>query len=139
MGVYRIFSSVNKHSVRAQRGGGLVEVLLAFVIISVAAPFTYSMISDATHSMHNMAIVNDIISLRGDVLNFVRMNQDLWPDVAQIKLSSEELEAFSGAATVGFIDKYSVKGTIVVDVYLMFIGTRNGLKPPKTTNTLIEK
>ena len=120
MGVSRIFFPKTRDAIRSQRGGGLVEVLLAFVIVAVAAPFTYSMISDATHSMHNMAIANDIISLRNDVLNFVRMNQDLWPSVAQIKLSSEELAAFSNAAVAGFIDKYSVKNGTIVDVYLMF-------------------
>lgn len=120
MGVFRIFSRPTKESVCDQRGGGLVEVLLAFVIVAVAAPFTYSMITDATHSMHNLAIANDIISLRNDVLNFVRMNQDLWPQQAQIKLSDEELAAFSGSATAGFIDKYSIKNGSVVDVYLMF-------------------
>ena len=120
MTVSRIFSCPNKEYVHSQRGGGLIEVLLAFVIVAVAAPFTYSMISDATRSMHNMAIANDIISLRSDVLNFVRMNQDLWPASAQIKLSPEELSMFSSSATTGFIDKYSVKNGTVIDVYLMF-------------------
>ena len=69
---FRIFSS--KSEIAAQRGGGLVEVLLALVIISVATPFTYSIISDTTHTMHNMAIANDIISLRDGVLNFIRTN-----------------------------------------------------------------
>ena len=87
---FRMFFSGLKNDVIAQRGGGLVEVLLAMVIVSVAAPFTYSMITETTHTMHNMAIANDIISLRDGVLNFVRMNQDLWPAQAQIKMSEEE-------------------------------------------------
>ncbi len=44
----RIFSSRTKSEVAAQHGGGLVEVLLALVIIAVATPFTYSMISETT-------------------------------------------------------------------------------------------
>ncbi len=115
---FRIFSP--KSECAAQRGGGLVEVLLALVIISVATPFTYSMISETTHTMHNMAIANDIISLRDGVLNFVRTNQDLWPDVAQIQLSSEELSEFSDFISSGFIDKYAVRGGTVIDVYLAF-------------------
>ncbi|MBR4806662.1 MAG: hypothetical protein IKZ64_02465, partial [Alphaproteobacteria bacterium] len=98
----------------------VVEVLLAFIIIAVAAPFTYSMITEATHNMHNMAIANDIISLRSGVLNFIRINQDLWPDVAQIKLSEEELAEFSDVIASGFIDKYSVRGGIIIDAYLAF-------------------
>ena len=116
----RIFSHMDKNTIRESRGGGLVEVLLAMVIIAIAAPFTYSMVSEMTHTMHNMAVANDIISLRGGVLNFVRINQDLWPQNAQIKLSESELAELSDTAIVGFIDKYSVQGASVVDVYLAF-------------------
>ncbi|MCR4917791.1 MAG: hypothetical protein K5912_02480 [Alphaproteobacteria bacterium] len=116
----KIFFPVSKNAVKSQRGGGLVEVLLALVIIAVAAPFTYSMISETTEIMHNMAIANDITSLRSTVLNFVRMNQDLWPAQAQIKLSESELAEFSQAATSGFVDKYTVNGGAIIDVYLAF-------------------
>ena len=73
---FRIFSPRRKLEIKSSRGGGLVEVLLALVIVAVAAPFTYSMIAESTHAMHNMAIANDIISLRNGVLNFVRINQE---------------------------------------------------------------
>lgn len=115
---WRIFSGTN--AVRAQCGGGLVEVLLAMVIIAVAAPFTYSMIADTTHMIHDMAVANDILSLRDGVLNFVRINQDLWPDVIQIKMSDEELAKFSDGISSGFIDKYTYKSGTVIDVYLAF-------------------
>lgn len=115
---FRIFA--HKSEFAAQRGGGLVEVLLALVIIAIAAPFTYSMISETTHTMHNMAIANDIISLRDGVLNFVRINQDLWPDAAQIQMSSDELAEFSESISSGFIDKYSVRNGTIIDVYLAF-------------------
>ena len=117
---WRIFSRITSHNVVAQRGGGLVEVLLALVIVAVAAPFTYSMISDTTHMIHDMAVANDILSLRDGVLNFVRINQDLWPNVAQIKLSEDELAEFSEGISAGFIDKYSYKSGTVIDVYLAF-------------------
>lgn len=114
----RIFAYKSEYA--AQRGGGLVEVLLAMVIIAIATPFTYSMIAETTHTMHNMAIANDIISLRDGVLNFVRINQDLWPDSAQIQMSREELSEFSDSASTGFIDKYAVHGGTIIDVYLAF-------------------
>ena len=117
---FRIFTPKNISEIKSERGGGLVEVLLAIVIVAVAAPFTYSMITETTHSMHNMAIANDIISMRNVVLNFVRINQDLWPDIAQIKLSPEELAEFSDSISAGFIDKYNIRGGIVIDVYLSF-------------------
>jgi len=115
---FRIFAKNSETA--AQRGGGLVEVLLALVIISVATPFTYSMIAETTQTMHNMAIANDIISLRDGVLNFVRINQDLWPDEAQIQMSGDELAEFSDSISTGFIDKYTVRGGTVIDVYLAF-------------------
>ena len=111
---------LKKSELIAQRGGGLVEVLLAMVIIAVAAPFTYSMIADTTHTIHDMAIANDIISLRDGVLNFVRLNQDTWPEVAQIKLSDDERAAISESISAGFIDKYTVQGGDVIDIYLAF-------------------
>ena len=111
---------LKKSEVIAQRGGGLVEVLLAMVIIAVAAPFMYSMINDTTHMMQDMAIANDIISLRESMLNFVRLNQDLWPDVAQIEMSDTERAALSESISAGFIDKYSISGGSEIDVYLAF-------------------
>ena len=67
-----------------------------------------------------MAIANDIISLRDGVLNFIRTNQDLWPDTAQIQMSPEELAEFSDSISTGFIDKYSVRNGTIIDVYLAF-------------------
>lgn len=111
---------LKKSDVISQRGGGLVEVLLAMVIIAVAAPFTYSAITDATHMIHDMAIANDIISSRASVLNFVRLNQDLWPGTIQVKLSDEEKKSISDSVSAGFVDKYVVRGGDVIDVYLGF-------------------
>ncbi len=117
---WRILFPKKYHRAMEQRGASLVEVLLAMVIIAVAAPYTYSMISETTHTMHDMAVANDIINMRGDILNFVRINQDLWPENAQIKMSREELNEFSDIIAAGFIDKYTVRGGAVIDVYLAF-------------------
>ncbi len=67
-----------------------------------------------------MAIANDVISLRNGMLNFVRVHQASWPDTAQIHLSSEEKEQISDIISAGIIDKYSVHGGTVIDVYLAF-------------------
>ncbi len=119
-GKMKFLSRAHKSEIIAQRGGGLVEILLAMVIISVAAPFTYSMIAESTHAIHNMAIANDIISLKSGILNFVRLNQDLWPTEVQIKMSDDELAEFSDSISSGFIDKYTVHGGTIIDVYLAF-------------------
>ena len=60
------------------------------------------------------------MNVRDSVLNFVRMNQDKWPDIAQIRLDEEELRAISDMPVAGLIDKYSVRGATITDVYLAY-------------------
>ena len=102
------------------RGASILEVLLALGIVALATPFVYSQISRSTQSVRDIAYANQVMQSRDAVLNFVRMNQDKWPDVAQIKLSDEELDTISMDADVGMIDKYSVRGSTVTDVYLAY-------------------
>lgn len=104
----------------AQSGASMLEVLLAMAIVAMAAPFLYSQISDTNDTLRDIATANKIIGLRDGVLNFVRLNQNDWPDVAQIKLSDEELDEISTVPTAGFIDKYVVNGATITDVYLAF-------------------
>ncbi len=89
-------------------------------IVAIVTPFLYTQINDATDNVRDMATARDIIALRGNVLNYVRTNQDKWPDVAQIKLADDELAEISESAATGFIDKYAVNGATVTDVYLAF-------------------
>ena len=103
-----------------QSGASIMEVLLAMAIVAMAAPFVYNQISRTNHTIHNIAIAKNIIATRETVLNFVRKNQDAWPDVAQIKLDPDELNAISDNAKTGFIDKYPVRGATTTDVYLSF-------------------
>ena len=98
-------------------------------IVAIVSPFLYTQITDATDNVRDMALARNIIALRGNVLNYVRANQDRWPDVAQIKLADDELSEISGVATAGFIDKYAVSGATITDVYLAF---DTGLKPIRT-------
>lgn len=101
-------------------GASMLEVLLAMAIVAMATPFLYSQISDTNDTLRDMAAANEIIELRNPVLNFVRLNQGDWPDVAQIKLSDDELDEISTKPTAGFIDKYVVNGATITDVYLAF-------------------
>ena len=113
----------------ATRGTSMTEVILAMAIVAIVSPFLYTQITDATDNVRDMALARNIIALRGNVLNYVRANQDRWPDVAQLKLADDELSEISGVATAGFIDKYAVSGATITDVYLAF---DTGLKPIRT-------
>ncbi len=106
--------------INAERGASVIEVLLAMAIIVMASPFVYSQITKTSHTLHDIAVAKKIMSTRDTALNFVRMNQDAWPDNAQIKLSDEELDLISTDASTGFVDKYSVRGAIITDIYLSF-------------------
>ena len=102
------------------RGASVLEVLLAMAIVSLATPFVYTQIAKTNHNIHDIAVARRIIETRDAVLNFVRMNQSQWPDVAQIRLAEDELAQISPDAVAGMIDKYAVSGAYVTDVYLAF-------------------
>ncbi|MBR2412564.1 MAG: hypothetical protein IKB10_02775 [Alphaproteobacteria bacterium] len=110
------------------RGASVLEVLLAMAIVAIATPFVYSQIAKTNRTVHDIAIARKIMSTRDAALNFVRMNQDAWPDNAQIKLDDTELDTISTDAAAGFIDKYAVNGAIITDVYLAFVAADTGLR-----------
>lgn len=101
-------------------GASIIEVVLAMAIVSMATPFVYNQIAKTNQTIQDIASARKIINVRDDALNFVRTNQDSWPDIAQIRLSPEELVTISENATAGFIDKYPVSGATITDVYLAF-------------------
>lgn len=109
-------------------GASVMEVLLAMAIVSMAAPFVYRQISKTNQTIHDIAIAKKVISTRDDALNFVRMNQDKWPENAQIKLDEAELDLISTDAAAGFIDKYAVNGATITDIYLAFVAADTGLR-----------
>lgn len=102
------------------RGASIIEVLLSMAIIAMATPFVYKQIAQTNHTIHDIAVAKRIMSTRDGALNFVRMNQDKWPDNAQIRLDESELDSISPDAAAGLIDKYSVNGASITDVYLAF-------------------
>lgn len=109
----RIFDNVN-------RGASALEVLLSMAIIAMAAPLVYSQMAETNRNIRDMAVAHEIVELRGNILNFIRLNQEEWPDVAQIRMTDEELNIIADAAHAGFIDKYGARGTTVTDIYLAF-------------------
>ncbi len=114
-----------------QRGDSMLEVILSMAIVAMAAPFLYSQISDATDRVRDLSIANNIIAHQDSVLNFVRVNQDAWPDSAQIKLNADELKQISDAPHAGFIDQYTVQGATITDVYLAFDLGANAVRTNK--------
>lgn len=116
--------AANKNTIFAsdvpEHGASITEMLLAMAIVAMSAPFLYSQVTSANHTLTDIAIANSVIALRSPVLNFVRLNQDTWPDTAQIKLADEELKQISDFPGSGFIDKYSVRGATKTDVFLAF-------------------
>ena len=124
----RIFADANP---RDMRGASMLEVLLALGVVTFLAPFVYKQITYTTHDIQDISAARNIIAVREAALNFVRMNQDRWPDYAQIKLAPDELAAISDAASAGFIDKYMVRGAAVTDVYLGFAGGDSDLRTSK--------
>lgn len=109
----KIFSDEN-------RGASVTEVLLAMAIVAVATPFVYTQIAKTNRIVQDIAVARNVISTRDNALNFVRMNQDKWPDAAQIRLDEAELASISPDAVAGLIDKYTVRGATITDVYLAF-------------------
>lgn len=102
------------------RGASLTEVILAMAIVAAATPIVYNQMARTNQTLEDISVATTVMNSRGAALNFVRMNQDKWPDVAQIRLSSEELSAISPDAVAGLIDKYMVSGAVVTDIYLAF-------------------
>lgn len=115
-------------------GASMTEVLLSMAIVAVIAPLLYTQISDANHNIRDMAVAQNIVNMRGDVANFVRLHQDKWPDVAQIKLADEELDNISQMPVAGFIDKYMVRGATITDVYLAFDLDRSLMRTARVAN-----
>ena len=102
------------------RGASILEVLMSMAIVAIAVPFVYSQIAETNNNIRDMAIARNIMDLRPDVLNFIRLNQDTWPETVQIRMSPEDLEMVTNGANAGFIDKYIVNGASITDIYLAF-------------------
>lgn len=104
----------------AQRGASVLETIMAIAVVLAVSPFIYNQVADMSNDVKDMAMASKIVGLRDGVINFLRVNQNQWPDVAEIRISAENLEKIAPFAHSGFIDKYKVNGAAITDVYLAF-------------------
>ena len=104
----------------AQRGASMTEVILAIAVVVAVSPFLYNQIRDMAHESQDIAKANEIVNFRDDVINYVRVNQNQWKDIDEIKISDEDLQKIAPIAHSGYVDKYMVNGTTITDVYLAF-------------------
>ena len=111
----KYFEKLNEKS---QRGATLTEVFLTIAVVIAVSPFMYNQIIEMSKESEDIARANEIVALRDDVINYIRVNQSQWKDNAEIKMSAEELEKISPLAHTGYIDKYKVNGATITDVYL---------------------
>ena len=107
-------------SINATRGATLTEVILAVGVIIAVSPFMYNQIIEMSRESQDIAKANEIVKVRDSVINYVRMSQNEWEDVAEIKIPNEKLESISSIAHSGYVDKYKVNGASITDVYLAF-------------------
>jgi hypothetical protein len=110
------------------RGATLTEVILAIAVIIAVSPFMYNQIIEMSNESEDIAHANEIVNLRDSVVNYIRINQEKWADVAEIKLSDEELQKISSVPHSGYIDKYKVNGASISDVYLAFNMENSGYR-----------
>ena len=101
-------------------GASLLQVVLAISIAAIAAPFMYKQITRTYDDIENISVAQKIVDLQDATLNFVRQNQENWPDVAEIQMTDEDIKAISPAIVSGFIDKRQFRGTTITDIYLGF-------------------
>lgn len=111
------------------RGASLIETLLSIAIIAAILPFAYYRLSETSRDITDISIAQRVIDYKSSMLNFARLNNQFWPNNAQIKISDEDInwitaDMGSGADNirpyVGFIDKYDIKNAETVDIYLAF-------------------
>lgn len=104
----------------AQRGATMTEVVLAVAVVVVISPFLYTQILDMSREATDIVTANQIVNLKGGVINFLRINQPQWGEVEEIKMTEEQIAEIAPNAHSGFIDKYKVNGAEITDVYLAF-------------------
>jgi len=104
----------------AQRGATMTEVILAVAVVIAVSPFLYNQIIDMVRESTDIAVANQIVNLRGGIVNFLRINQPQWDEVAEIKMTEDQIKQIAPEAHSGFIDKYKINGGSITDVYLAF-------------------
>ena len=75
-----------RKSMLAQRGASMIEVVLAVAVVISVSPFLYRQIIDMAQESSDIATANQIVNLRGGVINFLRINQPQWEETIEIKM-----------------------------------------------------
>ncbi len=119
MGAVTVYKKYfDKLNANPNRGATITEVVLAVAVVIAVSPFMYNQIIEMSRESEDIARANEIVGLRDDVINYVRVNQDKWSDVAEIKLEDTDIQKISPMAHSVYVDKYKVNGASIVDVYL---------------------
>jgi hypothetical protein len=103
-----------------EHGATMTEVILAVAVVAAVSPFMYNQITEMSNTAKDIATANKIVKVRDDVINFLRINQNDWDEVVEIKITPEQLSEIAPMAHSGFIDKYQINGASITDVYLAF-------------------
>ena len=111
---------LNRLTMFSERGASMTEVILSVAVIIAISPFMYKQILEMSNQSRDIAYANQIVSVRDGIINFLRINQLQWDDVAEIKMTEEQVQEFAPLAHSGYIDKYKVNGATISDVYLAF-------------------
>ena len=120
------------YSTREARGASMLEMMLVIALVLALAPYMYFRISETGRDINDISIARRIADSGGPIMNFVRLNQDLWGPNAQIEIDADELASvlddkmhlggghlpitLSGA----FIHKFQTQTGAAFDVYLGF-------------------
>jgi len=103
----------------SQRGASVLEVIFAIALVMAITPFMFNQISEMTHTVKDVSAARDIVNLRGDIVNYVRANQQNWPN-GSIEISDEDLADLAPDAHAGIIYKDTVQGATITEIYLAF-------------------
>ena len=76
---------------RTERGDSMLEMLLVIALVMAMAPYMYYRISETGRDVSNLAVAKRIPAYGAPIMNYVRLNQDLWTPAARIKMTAEEL------------------------------------------------
>ena len=92
-----------------QRGETITEVVLAMAVVIALSPFMYNQIIEISKESQDISKANEIVNLRDNVINYVRVNQSNWDENAEIKLEGEEL----GKILNRFLESLSVDNRVI--------------------------
>ena len=114
-----------RYSLHAQRGASMLEMILVMALVVALAPYMYFRIAQTGRDVNDITIARRIADSGGPIMNYIRLNQDLWGPVAQIEMNAEDLESIFGsdlppALAGAFIHKYQTQAGATFDVYLGF-------------------